>query len=432
MSTRTLLIVSYYFAPSPPVGAKRFSFLAREFERQGYDVHVITNESRESTARARRHFAAARRHGASLRRAVRSAARGPQAGWLAPRTPLLRRLLAPVGMRIFLGTRRHAQGARESRATYRGGMVIATSPPHAALIAGARIARRLGWPLIARLSRSVERDTTGRAGVAAPLAQWFARRIERRSWCGSARARAEHARRCATWFEKFFPRAPRGAEFRDPQWFRSGRQRLRRPSDGPMRHRARRRDLHGGRSLVPVLRAVARLRTAHPQRPIRLTTYGELPAAELAAHPRRRARAVHRGAAAHSVRRAVRRIAARARAAGGGRRAHALFDALQGVRLHGGRPAHPRLAPRGAALFELLADSGAGVCVEAERHRRHRAGARASCCSRPRRRRAHARRPLPLVEPGAAVPGRHRDRRPARRRHCRSVAPPNHVARLDA
>ena len=40
----TLLIVSYYFAPSPLVGAKRFSFLAREFVRLGYEVHVITND----------------------------------------------------------------------------------------------------------------------------------------------------------------------------------------------------------------------------------------------------------------------------------------------------------------------------------------------------------------------------------------------------
>ena len=43
-----LLIVSYHFAPSPLVGAKRFSFLTREFTRQCYDVHVITNEIRDS------------------------------------------------------------------------------------------------------------------------------------------------------------------------------------------------------------------------------------------------------------------------------------------------------------------------------------------------------------------------------------------------
>ena len=44
---RTVIIVSYWFAPSPIVGGKRFSFLAREFVRLGYDVHVITHESRE-------------------------------------------------------------------------------------------------------------------------------------------------------------------------------------------------------------------------------------------------------------------------------------------------------------------------------------------------------------------------------------------------
>ena len=49
MSARpTLLIISYHFAPSPLVGAKRFSFLTREFTRQGFDVHVISNELRES------------------------------------------------------------------------------------------------------------------------------------------------------------------------------------------------------------------------------------------------------------------------------------------------------------------------------------------------------------------------------------------------
>ena len=49
MSARpTLLIVSYHFAPSPLVGAKRFSFLTREFTRLGFDVHVIANGINES------------------------------------------------------------------------------------------------------------------------------------------------------------------------------------------------------------------------------------------------------------------------------------------------------------------------------------------------------------------------------------------------
>ena len=49
MSARpTLLIVSYHFAPSPLVGAKRFSFLAREFSRLGYNVHIVTNSIGDS------------------------------------------------------------------------------------------------------------------------------------------------------------------------------------------------------------------------------------------------------------------------------------------------------------------------------------------------------------------------------------------------
>src|SRR6185503_19385931 len=46
---RTVIIVSYWSAPNPAVGAKRFSFLAREFTRLGYDVHVISHESRDWT-----------------------------------------------------------------------------------------------------------------------------------------------------------------------------------------------------------------------------------------------------------------------------------------------------------------------------------------------------------------------------------------------
>ncbi len=62
----TLLIVSYYFAPSPLVGAKRFSFLTREFVRLGYDVHVITNDMWRNPLRPRGPLPAARRHDASL------------------------------------------------------------------------------------------------------------------------------------------------------------------------------------------------------------------------------------------------------------------------------------------------------------------------------------------------------------------------------
>ena len=97
----TLLIVSYHFAPSPLVGAKRFSFLAREFARLGFDVHVIANGINESPHGQRRQFAAASpapciastRHSRFRSRAAAFCAGSP--------TRVLRRLLAPVGMEYF-------------------------------------------------------------------------------------------------------------------------------------------------------------------------------------------------------------------------------------------------------------------------------------------------------------------------------------------
>ncbi len=107
----TLLIVSYHFAPSPLVGAKRFSFLAREFARLGFDVHIVTNAISESP------------HG-------REDSSLPVCGTVhrvdAPFDVPLKggghtpphcqcRASAPAGARgpgVLLGARRHAQGAR--------------------------------------------------------------------------------------------------------------------------------------------------------------------------------------------------------------------------------------------------------------------------------------------------------------------------------
>ena len=70
----TLLIVSYHYAPSPMVGAKRFSFLTREFARQGFDVHVVTQRNRRVATRPRRPFAAGGGHRASRRQSAAAAA----------------------------------------------------------------------------------------------------------------------------------------------------------------------------------------------------------------------------------------------------------------------------------------------------------------------------------------------------------------------
>ena len=147
MNTRIpLIIVSYHFAPSPAVGAKRFSFLAREFAAQGYDVHVIANELEPS----RLGPADPSLPQAGTVHRVAAPIKLPLAGrgWFARIVnALAHRLLAPVSLEYFwafAATRKAAQIARNLPR----GIVIATNPPHAAAIAGARISRRLGWPLV--------------------------------------------------------------------------------------------------------------------------------------------------------------------------------------------------------------------------------------------------------------------------------------------
>jgi len=146
MSTRTpLIIVSYHCAPSPAVGAKRFSFLAREFAAQGYDVHVIANELEPSRLGP---ADTSLPQPGTVHRVAAPIKLPLEGGWFARSVnSLARRLLAPVSLEYFwarAATRRALQVARHLPR----GIVIATNPPHAAPIAGARIARRLGWPLV--------------------------------------------------------------------------------------------------------------------------------------------------------------------------------------------------------------------------------------------------------------------------------------------
>ncbi|HEY6126440.1 MAG TPA: glycosyltransferase, partial [Steroidobacteraceae bacterium] len=216
MSTRpTLLIVSYHFAPSPLVGAKRFSFLTREFTRLGFDVHVIANGIKESphgsqdgslpisgtVHRVDAPFEVPLKGNGLLRRAANA---------------VFRRLLAPVGMEYFwarAATRKALAVAR----TLPPGIVIATSPPHAALIAGARVARRLKWPLILdyRDPWSAYDWPEWHRGW---LTQWLAARIERRLVRQSS-ARVLNTPSMRDWFEESFPQAPAATNFVIPNGF---------------------------------------------------------------------------------------------------------------------------------------------------------------------------------------------------------------------
>lgn len=354
-----LLIVAYHFAPSPLVGAKRFSFLTREFTRMGFDVHVVTNGVSESphgredsslpitgtVHRVDAPFEVPLKGRGFLRRIVNA---------------VLRRLLAPVGMEYFwarAATRKALAVARKLPP----GLVIATSPPHAALIAGARVARRLRWPLILdyRDPWSAYDWPQWHRGW---LSQWLAARIEGRLVRRSA-ARVLNTPSMGEWFAESFPRADATANFVIPNGFDavpvSGT-----PSATGALEIVHAGEIYGSRSLVPLLRAIEQLSRRRDERPIHLTTYGALPAAE-------RQRIDEAGLAAFIEERP--RIPFSSLFAELSR-AHVLLAVVSDHMTYSvpykiydymaaGRPILA-LAPREAALHDLLADSGAGRCVE--------------------------------------------------------------------
>jgi glycosyltransferase involved in cell wall biosynthesis len=360
---RPVLIISYWFAPSPAVGAKRFSFLAREFARQGYDVHVITHETRDwSDWQTDGSLPLA----GQVHRCAESV-KLPLAGRsLLHRAAnsLLRRLLAPFGWEILwarAATRKALEVARQNH--LQDGVVIATSPAHAALIAGSHIARQLGWPLILDYRDPWSAHDWPRWRRSA-TSQWFARRLERRYLRRSA-ARVLNTPAMRGAFEKFFPRADRHRNYVIPNGFEAaGGEPPPLPVEGPVEivHAG---EIFKGRSLVPVLEAAARLAARFPRRPIRVTTFGDLPEAE-----RRRIRAAGLEEFV-TVRPRIpfQELFAELR------RAHLLLAVVGDHMIYStpykvydymavGRPILG-IAPRGAALFVLLADSGAGTCVEA-------------------------------------------------------------------
>jgi hypothetical protein len=146
---RPVIIISYWFAPSPAVGAKRFSFLAREFARHGYDVHVITHESRDWTTWKTDTTLPLSGQVHRCAEPVKLPLQGR--GFFARAINwVLRRLLAPVGWEILwarVAARKALEVARKLPADSPG-VVIATSPAHSAIMAGARVAKKLGWPLV--------------------------------------------------------------------------------------------------------------------------------------------------------------------------------------------------------------------------------------------------------------------------------------------
>jgi glycosyltransferase involved in cell wall biosynthesis len=360
---RPVLIISYWFAPSPAVGAKRFSFLAPEFARQGYDVHVITHETRDWSDWKTDGSLPLAGHVHRCAESVKLPLAGNRLFHRAANA-VLRRLLAPLGWEVLWARAAERKALEVAHGfNLRNGVVIATSPAHAAVLAGGSIARQLGWPLILDYRDPWSAHDWPRWRRSA-LSQWLARRIERPCIRRSA-ARVLNTPAMRASFERCFPRADRQRNFVIPNGFQAAAGDLPPvPATGPIEivHAG---EIFKGRSLVPVLEAAARLEKRFPRRPVRVTTYGELPEAEW---QRIRAAGLERYV---EVRPRVpfQELFARLQ------QAHLLLAIVGDHMVYStpykvydymavGRPILG-IAPRGAALFELLADSGAGVCLEA-------------------------------------------------------------------
>jgi glycosyltransferase involved in cell wall biosynthesis len=360
MSPRTpLIIVSYYCAPSPAVGAKRFSFLAREFVAHGYDVHIIANELEASRLGAA--DASLPQAGTVHRVAAPFKVPLPGKGLVSRLiNAVLRRVLAPVSHEYFwarAATRRALDVARKLPR----GIVIATNPPHAAVIAGERIARRLGWPLVLDYRdpwTAHDWPRWRRSALELAVARPIEQRLVRHS---AARVLNTPAMRVS--FEKDFPQAPVARNYVIPNGFDPVETQAAPPDSGPIEivHAG---EVYAGRSLVPVLEAARTLTTRHPERPIHVTTYGDLPAPEV----QRIHDAGLEGFLQVLPRVPFAELFARLQSA------HVLLAIVGDHMLYStpykvydymaaGRPILG-LAPRGASLFEMLVESGAGTCVE--------------------------------------------------------------------
>jgi glycosyltransferase involved in cell wall biosynthesis len=360
MSARpTLLVLSYHYAPSPMVGAKRFSFLTREFTRMGFDVHVIARELRDTPHGGADHTLPL--HGTVHR--VPNPFDLPRKGkgwWTRIVNAVFRRVLAPVGLEYFWA-RAATRKALEVARSLPPGVIIATSPPHAAQIAGGRVARRLGWPLILDYRdpwSAYDWPDWHRGG----LTQWIAARIESRLVRASA-ARVLNTPSMRDWFEDCFASAPKSGNHVVPNGFDAVPAQESPSADGPLRivHAG---EIYGSRSLLPLLAAAAAVQSRHPERAIRVTTYGALPAAE-----RQRVRdAGLDGFVEERPRIPFRQLFTELQ------RAHVLLAIVSEHMTYStpykvydymasGRPILG-LAPRDAALHELLADSGAGLTAE--------------------------------------------------------------------
>ena len=280
MSTHpAILIVSRYFAPSAAVGAKRFSFLVREFEQRGYETQVVTAEvdARDAFDWSLPVVGSVHRCRPTVRLPLEASRRGARYVNRVART-----LLAPLDLDAFWIGPAARLGVREA-ARAGTGVVIATAPPFSAALAGARIAAQCRWPLVLDYRNPYSAFPWVRR-LRHPVARAIATRLERRCVRQSV-ARVFIAPEMRMDFEGVFPHAPREAHFVIPNGVSAGDLALAAAGPPPAIRPTivYAGELYGDRSPRPLLRALRELMASEPRHAdVRLAVYGEVPRDELA------------------------------------------------------------------------------------------------------------------------------------------------------
>jgi hypothetical protein len=280
MSTHpAILIVSRHFAPSAAVGAKRFSFLARELERRGYETHVVTADvdPRDAVDRSLPTATSVHRCRPTVRLPIAPAR--PGARYL---NRVAKILLSPLDLDA-LWIRPAARLGQRVAARLGTGLVVATVPPFSAALAGARIAARCHWPLVLDY-----RDPYSAYPWTHRLRRSAARAIATYLEGGCVRqsvARVFNTPEMRAQFEDKFPHAPREAHFVIPNGLPAADLALASAEPAPtiLPTIVYAGAIYGDKALRPVLRALRELVSSEPRfASVRLAVYGEVPRDELA------------------------------------------------------------------------------------------------------------------------------------------------------
>jgi glycosyltransferase involved in cell wall biosynthesis len=273
-----ILIVSRHFAPSAAVGAKRFSCLAPELSKRGYETHVVTDvDARPSVDWSLPMAGSVHRCGPTVRLPIEPSR--PGARYV---NRIAKTLLAPLDLDAFwIGPAARLGVGVAARAGT--GVIIATAPPFSAALAGARIAARCRWPLVLDY-RDPYSAYPRTHRLRSPAVRLIASHIERRCVRQSV-ARVFNTPEMRVAFEGQFSHLSREAHFVIPNGLAAADLALAAAADPPtiVPSIVYAGAIYGDKSPRPLLRALQELGSLEPRYAgVRLVVYGEVPREELA------------------------------------------------------------------------------------------------------------------------------------------------------